>query len=114
MIVKTAFLCSINSCVFECQEGAADLQVTGGGCVVDLYVGAVGNGQLEAVSEPKHRGSRVSLHPTADVGRVPLPRVHGHGTPHLWSICSNTPGEERRGETSIQASLAVFKNLLAI
>ncbi|TNN79177.1 hypothetical protein EYF80_010625 [Liparis tanakae] len=41
-----------------CQKDAADLQVGDGWCAVDLHVGGVGRGQLEAISKPKHRGSR--------------------------------------------------------
>lgn len=76
------------------MAGAADLQVADGWRIVDLDVGGVGSGQLEAVSEPNHRGSGVSFDLTADVGWVSLPCVHCHCTENLWSICSNTQGSE--------------------
>lgn len=75
-------------------KGAADLQVAGGGCVVDLHVGVVGRGQLDVFSEPKHRGAGVSLHLAADVCGVALPGVHHHVTQDLWSICGRTQGNK--------------------
>lgn len=95
---------------FVCQEGAADLQVTVGWRVVDLQVGVVGRGQLEAVFEPNHRGSGVSLHLTADVGRVSLPREHRHRAHDLRSVCSNTQGSK----DGTHQNRRVWNNLLVI
>lgn len=60
------------------MAGATDLQKADGWCVVYHHAGGVGGGQLEAVSEPNHRGSGVSLHFTAYIGWVPLPCVHSY------------------------------------
>lgn len=65
---------------------ATHLEVADGRCVIDLHISGVGSGQLEAVSEPNHRGAGMSFHLTADVGRVSLPRIHRHHPQDLWSI----------------------------
>lgn len=68
------------------KTDAAHLKVADRWCVIDLHISAVGSGQLEAVSEPNHRGSGMSLHLTTDVGRVSLPCIYCHRTQDLWGI----------------------------
>lgn len=97
--------------------GAADLQIADGWRVVYCYAGGVGHGQLDAISEPNHGSSWVSLHLTADVGWVPLPRVHCHCTQDLWSNCINRKGMKmvniklwKKGKCSIQGFSLCIKN----
>lgn len=76
--------------------GPNHLQVAGGGCVVDLDVGAVGRWQRQAVPEPQHRGTGVGFHLTANVGGVPLPCVDHYRAKHLGNICGRAKKKKKK------------------